>query len=379
MLTKAGKTFLILGAVSGIAGVLLGYRTLLALGLGLAVAVAVGRLWIVRRPRVDAQRVVLPERVRVGRPARSNLTIRNTGRRRTSGGVALERFGATSLPVEVPSLEPGESITVETALPTDQRGVFRVGPLDVTRADPFGLVRSGEPEEGVTNLWVHPLTHPLEPFPSGIARDLEGPESGEALEGGVTFHTLRDYVRGDDLRQIHWRSSARAGKLMVRHNVDTHQPRSLVILDTRATSHSAESFEDAIRAAASIVTASMVRGFDFRVLTTDGLEMNQMMPPVTIMDRFADLGLSINGSIEETLESVQSDLGGVSLALVTGVVSRSELGKLRQFRDRFEVITVAQFTSGATSWPRNSPDATVLASATSREFARAWNQVTRVG
>lgn len=379
MLTTAGKTFLALGVIAAIAGFALGYVTLVALGLALLVAVIIGRIWIVRRPRVEARRVVLPERVRVGRPARSNLTIRNAGRRRTSGGVALERFGETSLPVEVPSLEPGESATIETELPTDQRGVFRVGPLDVTRADPFGLVRSGEPDEGVTKLWVHPQTHPLDPFPSGVARDLEGPESGEALEGGVTFHTLRDYVHGDDLRQVHWRSSARSGKLMVRHNVDTHQPRSLVILDTRATSHSAESFEDAIRAAASIVAASMTRSFDFRVLTTDGLEMNQLMPPATIMDRFSELGLSINGSIEETLESVQSDLGGVSLALVTGVVSRGELAKLRQFRDRFEVITVAQFTSGATSWPRNSPDATVLASASSTEFARAWNQVTRVG
>lgn len=377
MLTTAGKTFLAIGLLGVILGVLLGYPTLIALGFAMLIAVIIGRLWIVRRPRVEATRVVVPERVRAGRPARSNLTVLNAGRRRTSGGVALEQFGDEFLPVEVPSLEPGQSTTIETQLPTDHRGVFRVGPLDVTRADPFGLVRSGEPDEGITNLYVHPQVHQLKPFPSGVARDLEGPESGEALEGGVTFHTLRDYVRGDDLRQVHWRSSARSGKMMVRHNVDTHQPRSLVVLDTRATSHTAESFEDAVRAAASIVAASMQSGFDFRVVTTDGLSMNQLMPPATVMDRFAEVGLAFRGSLSEALESVQDDLGGVSLALITGVVPAEELTVLRMFRDRFDAITVAQFTSGAQEWARTSADATIIASADSSEFSRAWNQVTR--
>ena len=154
MLTTAGKTFLAIGLVCLIAGILLGYPTMVGLGLAFLFAVGIGRLWIIRRPRVDATRVVIPERVRVGRPARSNLTILNAGRRRTSGGIALEQFGEVQLPVEVPSLEPGESTTIETDLPTDIRGVYRVGPLDVTRADPFGLIRSGEPDEHVTQLWV---------------------------------------------------------------------------------------------------------------------------------------------------------------------------------------------------------------------------------
>ena len=378
MLTTAGKTFLLVGIVSVVAGIVLGYATLLALGLALLAAVVIGRLWILRRPRVEASRVVAPERIRVGRPARSRLTISNTGRGRTAGGLALEQFGESQLPVEVPSLEPGESITIETELPTDRRGVFRVGPLDVTRADPFGLVRSGDPDEDITNLYVHPSIHQLEPFPTGVARDLEGPEVGKALQGGVTFHTLRDYVRGDDLRQVHWRSSARHGKMMVRHNVDTHQPRSLVILDTRATSHSAESFEDAVRAAASVVAASMTRGFDFRVVTTDGITLNQLVPAANIMDRFAEVGLSFRGSILETLDTVQSDIGGVSLTLITGVLSAEELAQLRQFRDRFDVITVAQFTSGAQEWERASADAMIISARDSAEFANAWNQVTRI-
>ena len=374
MLTNAGKTFLAIGAIALVTGIIFGYRTLSALGIAFLLAVLIGRLWIVRRPRVAATRIVVPERVRAGRPARSELTITNTGRRRTSGGLALERFGDTQLPIELPSLEPNESATISTELPTESRGLFRVGPLDVTRADPFGLVRSGQPDEGVTNLWVHPLIHQLEPFPSGVARDLEGPESGEALEGGVTFHTLRDYVRGDDLRQIHWRSSARSNKLMVRHNVDTNQPRTLVVLDTRAAAYSAEAFEDAIRAAASIIIASMTRGFEFRLITTDGLEIDQRMPPAKIMDRLAEISLSFRGSLEDTIDSVMSDLGGLSLALLTGSTDGDELARLSRFGKRFEVVTIGRFTTGAHDGVAN---ATVITAESSEEFARVWNRVTR--
>ncbi len=379
VLTSAGRSFLVIGVLALIAGIIFGYETLVALGVALLIAVVIGRIWIVRRPRVAATRVVIPERVRAGRTARTELTVTNKGRRRTSGGIALEQFGETQLPVELPSLEPNESATITTDLPTNARGVFKVGPLDVTRSDPFGLVRSGEPEEGVANLWVHPIVHPVEPFPSGVARDLEGPESGEALEGGVTFHTLRDYVRGDDLRQIHWRSSARINKLMVRHNVDTHQPRSLVILDNRAASYDGDSFEDAVRAAASIIVASMTRNFEFRLITTDGTELDQRMPSAKIMDRLAEIGLTFQGSVSESLELAQGDLGGVSMALLTGSASNEDLEHVNMFRDRFEVLTVAQFSQSGREPSRRVRDASVITARTSEDFARAWNQVTRPG
>lgn len=366
-----------IGAVTAIAGVVFGYRTLLALGIGFLLAVVIGRIWVVQRPRVSASRVVLPERVRAGRPARSQLTVTNAGRRRTSGGVALERFGNSQIPVELPSLEPNESATITTLLPTESRGVFRVGPLDVTRTDPFGLVRSGEPEEGVASLWVHPTIHQVDPFPTGFARDLEGPESGEALEGGITFHTLRDYVRGDDLRQIHWRSSARVNKLMVRHNVDHHQPRSLVVLDNRASSYDGDVFEDAVRAAASVVVSSMSRGFEFRFITTDGIEMDQRMPAAKVMDRFAEVGLTFLGSIGDALEIAQGDLGGVSMLLITGTASTDELERVNLFRDRFDALTVAQFSPSGRESSMAVRDATLISVKTSEDFARAWNRVTR--
>ena len=139
MLTQTGKTFLAIGAVALVLGIGLGYQTLIGLGLAFLVLVVIGRVWIVRRPRVDASRSVVPERVRAGRPARSQLTVLNRGRRPTSGGLALEQFGNSMIPVELPGLQPAESVVITTDLPTEKRGKFMVGPLDVTRTDPFGL------------------------------------------------------------------------------------------------------------------------------------------------------------------------------------------------------------------------------------------------
>ena len=71
------------------------------------------------------------------------------------------------------------------------------------------------------------------PLPTGNTRHLEGPSSDTSPQGNITFHRLRDYVVGDDLRLVHWRSSARTGKLVVKHNVDTSQPYTVVLLDQR--------------------------------------------------------------------------------------------------------------------------------------------------
>ena len=72
----------------------------------------------------------------------------------------------------------------------------------------------------------------------------------------MAFHRLREYVPGDDLRLVHWRSSARSGRLVVKHNVDTSQPFSVVLLDVRPGGYTAESFESAIDVAASVLVSS---------------------------------------------------------------------------------------------------------------------------
>src|SRR5690606_40309451 len=102
VLTAAGRWFAATSAVLFAVGLVLGYRSLVAVALALFGALLVAVLWVLRRSRVEATRTVEPERVRVGQPARSRLVLRNHARRRTNGGVALEIFGNRILPVELP-------------------------------------------------------------------------------------------------------------------------------------------------------------------------------------------------------------------------------------------------------------------------------------
>src|SRR6185437_9806160 len=104
---------------------------------------------------------------------------------------------------------------------------------------------------GPQQIAVHPRILRLQPLPTGVSRYLEGPSSDSSPQGTVTFHRLREYVVGDDLRTVHWPSTAKVGQLVVRHNVDTAQPYTVVVLDVDPARYSPETFEEAVDTAAS--------------------------------------------------------------------------------------------------------------------------------
>ena len=107
-------------------------------------------------------------------------------------------------------------------VPTDRRSVIPVGPPSAVRSDPLGLVRRDVVEQ---TTWSCSCTRRSSPGLArpGLERDLEGQTTNDLSTSDVAFHTLRDYVPGDDRRHVHWRSTAKAGRLMVRQFVDTRR------------------------------------------------------------------------------------------------------------------------------------------------------------
>ncbi|MEV6980575.1 DUF58 domain-containing protein [Sphaerisporangium sp. NPDC051017] len=255
VLTRAGKGVLAGSVLLYAAAFALGYRETVVLASGGVIGLIVALLWTLPRARLDVGREVTPLKVSRGDAAVAVLRVHNQGRLAPAGLRARDRVGAAEHVVELPTLRGGRARVVSYTLPTDTRGEIEVGPLAVVREDPFGLTRNVTEYGERARLLVRPRVVPLGVLPSGRAPHLEGPSGDRAPSGTATFQTLREYVPGDDMRHVHWRSTARTGTLMVRRLVDASLPVTTVALDTRAFSAEAWS-----RAAAAAGSASGIEG-----------------------------------------------------------------------------------------------------------------------
>lgn len=176
-------------------------------------------------------------------------------RLRSAGGSYPVVWDATGVHADIP-------------VPTQRRGPVSLGPWTMERVDPWGLMRRRVGEiEGVA-LLVVPRVRPvsLAALPSALA-DF----GGSAEMGTNTFATLREYVIGDELRHVHWRSSAKTGKLMMRQYVDITRPRiTLVLVAEERAYTSADEFEETVDFIASLAAVASSSGLDVEVVTTAG-------------------------------------------------------------------------------------------------------------
>lgn len=139
-------------------------------------------------------------------------------------------------------------------VPAQARGVRRLGPAGIRRTDPLGCFSRRTSWTSSAELWVRPAVAHVASLGQGWIRDLEGVPSDVISMSDLSFHALREYVRGDDLRHVHWRSSARTGQLHVRQYHDTRRSHVVVIVDDRSDRYPAEAdYELALSAAASVV------------------------------------------------------------------------------------------------------------------------------
>ena len=211
----------------------------------------------------------------VGDPGSATMQVRNTPHRRMLPLRMELEVGGEPLTVPVPTLRGGATHLVSVLLPTDRRAVVEIGPLRAVRGDVFGLIRRIVQWPVRRQVFVHPRTvRPTSALP-GFVRDLDGEESTKRTASDLSFHTLREYVPGDDRRFIHWKSTARSGTLQVREFLQTHRSLVAVVLsgssadyhwetadgETTRTAHERgadDEFEVAVSCAASIV-AELVR------------------------------------------------------------------------------------------------------------------------
>jgi uncharacterized protein (DUF58 family) len=306
-LSGRGRSFVTVGLVSLLAGLVLGVTDLQRVGI-LLLALTVPAWLIVRQARagLGVSHSAGPARTDVGDPIEAKLTLANpnaiaTGPLRVTEAVP----GGRPLRFSVAGVRARQRRTVSYPLPLLGRGRYSLGPTTVVASDPFGLVLATTVSTDRTELIVRPKAETLPGLSLPTAwRDGSASLSFSVGSGGSDDASIREYRYGDDLRKIHWRSTARSGSMMVRQEERPWQGETLVLLDTRrsAFATSPDAFEWAVAAAASIGVHLASRKRRVSAITGNG--------ETSVQDGWAILDL-----LAETEPGPTADLKPLSVAL----------------------------------------------------------------
>ena len=255
MITTRGWAALGAAAALVLLWVGFGESELLAGGIFLLGAVVVGAL-IVRRSRPDADltRHITPLQVHEGDRARVEIRI---FARRPLRPLIIEDEVSRLGRARFATARAGRDSTVSAhyEIVCRPRGVYQIGPAELIISDPFDLAAVRASAGGIDRLVVFPAIEQLDEFPLTRGHDpsVQSAHPSHAPSGGDDFFTLREYRQGDDLRRVHWPSTAKQGELMIRQLEIPWQSRALVLMDTRAENHTPESFEHAVKGTASVL------------------------------------------------------------------------------------------------------------------------------
>ncbi len=277
-LTVRGRSFLVAGGAAIICGVQIGERDFVRLGL-LAALVPLLSWLLLRRTRHDVwvRRDVSSLQVEAGETAHVEVLVGNAGGR--TGTLLLEEEVPPALGEHprfvVDPLAADAMTTVRYLVPTENRGRYPLGPMHVRVTDSIGMVAIDQTLPTTATVLVTPRTEPLPQIPlTGRWAGAGDNRTRDLLGGGSPDVTIREYRLGDDLRRIHWPTSARSGELMVRREEQEWQSRCTLLIDNRRLSHrgygATSSMETAVSAAASIIRNLVAHDFEVRLISATG-------------------------------------------------------------------------------------------------------------
>jgi uncharacterized protein (DUF58 family) len=325
------------------AGRLLGIPELFALAV-VAIALVAGALMYVRYTQwdLDATREVRPPAVHAGTNGRVELSVCNRAARRSPVLSARDPFddGRRWARFHIAPLQPGERVRAAYRLPTAQRGIFPLGPLTIGLTDPCGLAACAREAAPCATLVVYPRVETIHPLGQGRGADPTASSGQPSVAfGGEDFYALRPYQTGDDLRRVHWPSSARSDELMIRQDELPWQGRISVLVDVRRSQHSEASLELALSAAASIVTAAFRAGRQIRLVTSDGVDTGfgtGQAQLTTVLGRLAGMRAGAGTSISFGLSMLDrgGTTGGVAV-VTTDVASEDDGAAMGRLLGRF--------------------------------------------
>ncbi len=362
--------------------VVFGEQLLLASALFLVLSVLLGMLSVRRAaPRIGVERTITPFQVHDG--DRAIVEISLVSHRRISQAITedvVQRLGTASFVAD--RIEPDEPMLARYEVLCRPRGVYQVGPAAVKVRDPLEMAEFAARDRAIDRLVVYPVVEDLQGIPITRGQDpnATSARANYSQAGGEDFYTLREYQRGDDLRRVHWPSSARRDELMIRQLETPWQSRALVILDPRANAYpTGDHFEHAVRGAASVTRHLYRNGFSPVVWTGSGAET-----PVsgsdsyrTVMEGLATIAPIPDLDLRALMHRLRRrGLSGGALVLVTGrpdLASVPALHLLARDFTRTVVMAATTHDNDATLQMRLTGSVLVLAGPGSN-WAPAWRE-----
>ncbi len=257
-------------------------------GLAVACLVLVTVAWVRLRTaswNVAVTRTVVPTRFPSGTSSRVELVAINAASKASPEAEGRDPLGTSGRAARfnIASMRPGEVRRTTYHLPPLKRGVYELGPLSLLVSDPFGLAETEQLSAGEATLVVHPR---FEVLPYGTLPSANRPSLGRARRTGgpdPDSFLLRRYVPGDDLRRVHWPTTARVGELTLRQDEPRGDDLVVVVADLRrsGTARPAvdEAFEAVLESAATICSGWIRSGSEVRLLTSAGYDSGRGSGP----------------------------------------------------------------------------------------------------
>ena len=375
-LTVRGRCLLAAGLAAMVCAVVLHEINLLRLGIFLVVLPLISYTMVARtRYRLTCTRRLDPVRVNAGRSAQVRLRLQNVSRLPTGLMLAEDTVpymlgGRPRFVLD--RVLPQRAVEVEYGVRSQLRGRYPIGPLTVRLTDPFGLC---ELTRGFRSSDVLVVTPQIVHLPDvRLGGDWAGAGESRARSvatAGEDDAATREYRLGDDLRRIHWRSTARRGELMVRREEQPWQSRAVLLLDCRGQAHHGDgpssSLEWAISAAASIGLHLARGGFTMRVVSDAGDEIATASVGVDafdslLLDNLAVRTASAATNIRAGITELRRGGGEEMLVAVVGPLTTDDAQTLARAAHGGPSIGVALVLDTA-SWTTLAPRAAEAATA----------------
>ncbi|MFT4052155.1 MAG: DUF58 domain-containing protein [Microbacterium sp.] len=249
----AGALVLLTATAGLAAGVVFGWVEAMTAGAAALVLLVLSLPFLFQARTYEVELVLGHERIVAGHGVRASVTVRNAGRRVVLPGRVDVPVGAGLVEFGVPLLRPGAVSRQILELPPQPRGIVRIGPATTVRSDPIGLLRREHSFPEVHDLYVHPVTVTVPSSSVGLIRDLDGAPTTRLVDADMSFHAIREYAPGDSRRQVHWKSTAKTGRLMVRQYEESRRSRLAVVTGLASAEWASDAeFELGVSAAASL-------------------------------------------------------------------------------------------------------------------------------